>query len=88
MTTNHVSFPIYPKHSFHPWKLHCPNILKNPINFPFFHPFLKFSMGLVLGTSPHFVAIFFAPTSTSSVMHSDALQTIAPPPPSLEEPTQ
>jgi hypothetical protein len=44
-------------------------------------------MGLVLGTSPHFVAIFFAPTSTSSVMHLDALQTIAPPPPSFEEPT-
>jgi hypothetical protein len=45
-------------------------------------------MRLVLGTSPHFVATFSAPRSTSSVVHSNALQTrIAPPPPSLEEPT-
>ncbi len=63
------------------------NILKNLVNFPFLHPFFFFSMKLVLGTSPHFVATFFTPTSTSNVVHSNALQTIAPSPPSLKEPT-
>jgi hypothetical protein len=84
MTPNHVHFPIYPKHNFHPWKLCCPNILKNLVNFPFPHLFFFFSMGLVLDTSPHFVATFFTPTSTSNVVHLDALQTISPPLPSFE----
>jgi hypothetical protein len=42
-------------------------------------------MWLVLDTSPHFVTTFSTPTSTSNVMHLDALQTIPPPPPSFEE---
>jgi hypothetical protein len=43
-------------------------------------------MGLMLSTSSHFVATFSAPTSTSSVVHLDALQTTTSPP-SFEEPT-
>ncbi len=46
MTPNHVYFAIYHKHDFCPWKLCCPNILKNLINFPFPHPFFFFLHGV------------------------------------------
>jgi hypothetical protein len=85
ITFHHVHFPICSKHIFRPWKLCCPNILKISVSFPFPHPF--FFMGLMLSTSPHFIATFYAPTSTSSVVHLDALQTTTTSPPSLEEPT-
>ncbi len=81
MTHDHVHFPIWPKHNFCPWKFCYPKILKNLINFSFPHLFCFSSLGLVLNTSPHFATTFFAPTSTSCVVHLDALQTTPPPPP-------